>query len=45
MRERARREWKMSMQNMDTFLSDRAPGAAVEKMKELMAGGPPDTNL
>jgi 2-polyprenyl-6-methoxyphenol hydroxylase-like FAD-dependent oxidoreductase len=43
MRERARQEWEMSMQNMDTFLSDRAPGAAVEKMKELMAGGPPDT--
>jgi 2-polyprenyl-6-methoxyphenol hydroxylase-like FAD-dependent oxidoreductase len=45
MQERAREEWEMSMQNMDTFLSDGAPATAVEKMKELMAGGgPPDTN-
>ena len=41
MRERARGEWKESMQNMDTFLSDSAPAAALEKMKELMAGGGP----
>jgi len=45
MQERAKEEWEMSMQNMDVFLSDSAPAAAVEKMKELMAGGgPPDTN-
>ena len=45
MQERAKEEWEMSMQNMDIFLSDSAPAAAVEKMKELMAsGGPPDTN-
>jgi hypothetical protein len=29
------------MQNMDVFLSDGAPAAAVEKMKALMAGGGP----
>jgi len=39
MQERARKEWEMSMQNMDAFLSDRAPAAAVNKMEELMAGG------
>ncbi|KAN0115752.1 hypothetical protein V8E52_006564 [Russula decolorans] len=39
--ERAKREWEESMQNMDVFLSDNAPAAAVEKMKELMAGGGP----
>jgi 2-polyprenyl-6-methoxyphenol hydroxylase-like FAD-dependent oxidoreductase len=44
MQERAKEEWELSMQNMDVFLSDSAPAAAVEKMKELMAGGPPDTN-
>jgi 2-polyprenyl-6-methoxyphenol hydroxylase-like FAD-dependent oxidoreductase len=45
MQERAKEEWEMSMQNMDVFLSDSAPAAAVKKMKELMAGGgPPDTN-
>ncbi|KAI0252476.1 hypothetical protein BJV78DRAFT_1390758 [Lactifluus subvellereus] len=42
---RARREWEMSMQNMDIFLSDGAPATAVERMKELIAGGgPPNTN-
>jgi 2-polyprenyl-6-methoxyphenol hydroxylase-like FAD-dependent oxidoreductase len=44
MQERAKVEWEGSMQNMDVFLSDSAPAAAVEKMKELMAqagGGPP----
>jgi 2-polyprenyl-6-methoxyphenol hydroxylase-like FAD-dependent oxidoreductase len=45
MQERARGEWEMSMQNMDVFLSDGAPAAAVEKIKELMAGGgPPGAN-
>jgi len=45
MQERAREEWETSMQNMDAFLSDRAPAAAVNKMEELMAGGgPPNTN-
>jgi len=45
MQERGREEWEMSMQNMDSFLSDRAPAAAVNKMEELMAGGgPPNTN-
>lgn len=39
MQERARKEWDMSMQNMDAFLSDEAPAAAVNKMEELMAGG------
>jgi 2-polyprenyl-6-methoxyphenol hydroxylase-like FAD-dependent oxidoreductase len=41
MQERARGEWEVSMQNMDVFLSDGAPAAAVEKMKQLMAGGGP----
>jgi 2-polyprenyl-6-methoxyphenol hydroxylase-like FAD-dependent oxidoreductase len=41
MQKRAKEDWEMSMQNMDVFLSDRAPDAAVEKMKELMAGGGP----
>jgi 2-polyprenyl-6-methoxyphenol hydroxylase-like FAD-dependent oxidoreductase len=41
MQERAKEEWEGSMQNMDVFLSDSAPTAAVEKMKELMAGGGP----
>ena len=41
MQERAKEEWEGSMQNMDVFLSDSAPAAAVEKMKELMAGGGP----
>ena len=41
MQERAKAEWEESMQNMDVFLSDSAPAAAVEKMKELMAGGGP----
>jgi len=41
MQERARVEWEVSMQNMDLFLSDGAPAAAVEKMKELMSGGGP----
>ena len=41
MQERAKEEWEGSMQNMDIFLSDSAPAAAVEKMKELMAGGGP----
>jgi 2-polyprenyl-6-methoxyphenol hydroxylase-like FAD-dependent oxidoreductase len=41
MQERAKGEWEGSMQNMDVFLSDSAPAAAVEKMKELMAGGAP----
>jgi 2-polyprenyl-6-methoxyphenol hydroxylase-like FAD-dependent oxidoreductase len=43
MQERAKGEWEGSMQNMDVFLSDSAPAAAVEKMKELMAGGGPPT--
>jgi 2-polyprenyl-6-methoxyphenol hydroxylase-like FAD-dependent oxidoreductase len=43
--ERARGEWEESMQNMNVFLSDGAPATAVEKMKELMAGGgPPSTD-
>lgn len=41
MQERAKVEWEGSMQNMDVFLGDRAPGAAAEKIKELMAGGGP----
>jgi 2-polyprenyl-6-methoxyphenol hydroxylase-like FAD-dependent oxidoreductase len=41
MQERARGEWEESMQNMDVFLSNGAPAAAVEKMKQLMAGGGP----
>ena len=41
MQERARGEWEESMQNMDVFLSDSAPASAVEKMKELIAGGGP----
>lgn len=41
MQERAREEWETSMQNMDAFLSDGAPAAAVNKMKELMSGGGP----
>jgi hypothetical protein len=41
MQERAKEEWEGSMQNMDAFLSDSAPAAAVEKIKELMAGGGP----
>ena len=41
MQERAEQEWEVSMQNMDVFLSDSAPAAAVEKMKELIAGGGP----
>lgn len=45
MQGRARREWEMSMQNMDEFLSDGAPATAVEKMKEFIAGGgSPNTN-
>lgn len=44
MQGRAKEEWEESMQNMDTFLSESAPAAAVEKMKELMArGGPPQS--
>jgi 2-polyprenyl-6-methoxyphenol hydroxylase-like FAD-dependent oxidoreductase len=39
MHERAKKEWEMSMQNMDAFLSDKAPAAAVNQMEELMAGG------
>ncbi|KAF8492579.1 monooxygenase [Russula emetica] len=39
MQERAKEDWEVSMQNMDVFLSDSAPAAAVEKMKELKAGG------
>ncbi|KAI9458654.1 kynurenine 3-monooxygenase [Lactarius psammicola] len=31
MRERAKGEWELSMENMDAFLSDDAPAAAVEK--------------
>ncbi|KAF8474486.1 hypothetical protein DFH94DRAFT_654974 [Russula ochroleuca] len=38
---RARGEWEESTQNMDVFLSDGAPAAAAEKMKELMSGGGP----
>jgi 2-polyprenyl-6-methoxyphenol hydroxylase-like FAD-dependent oxidoreductase len=41
MQERAKEEWEGSMQNMDVFLSESAPASAVEKMKELMAGGGP----
>jgi 2-polyprenyl-6-methoxyphenol hydroxylase-like FAD-dependent oxidoreductase len=41
MQERAKEDWEASMQNMDIFLSDKAPAAAVEKMKEFMAGGGP----
>ncbi|KAI0298696.1 hypothetical protein B0F90DRAFT_1731835 [Multifurca ochricompacta] len=41
MQERAKGEWEMSMQNMDVFLGDRAPAAAVEIMKGLLAGGDP----
>jgi 2-polyprenyl-6-methoxyphenol hydroxylase-like FAD-dependent oxidoreductase len=45
MQGRARGEWEMSMQNMDIFLSDGAPATAVERMRQLMAGGgPPDTD-
>ena len=44
MRERATGEWEDSMQNMDAFLSDSAPAAFVEKLKEFMArGGPPES--
>ncbi len=41
MKEVAKEEWEVSMQNMDVFLSDSAPAAAVEKMKEFMASGGP----
>jgi 2-polyprenyl-6-methoxyphenol hydroxylase-like FAD-dependent oxidoreductase len=45
MQGRARGEWEQSMQNMDIFLSDGAPATAVERMRQLMAGGgPPETD-
>ncbi|KAH9973871.1 hypothetical protein BGW80DRAFT_227672 [Lactifluus volemus] len=45
MQGRASGEWEQSMQNMDIFLSDGAPATAVERMRQLMAGGvPPDTD-
>ncbi len=46
MKEVAKEEWEVSMQNMDVFLSDSAPATVVVKVKEFMAsGGPPESQL
>ncbi|KAI0266067.1 hypothetical protein BC834DRAFT_875326 [Gloeopeniophorella convolvens] len=40
-RARAQAEWEMAMGNMEVFLGEGTPAAAVDKMRELMAGGGP----
>jgi hypothetical protein len=39
--ERAEEAARESAINLDLFISERAPLSAVERMKEVMSGGPP----